>query len=297
MRESAKLAYTIIFDVFSLASLQKTAIRTLLAGVYFFTLEYVEDNYININFYVPQYLFYILGYILVTLFYYKIGTSYYRWYDGRKYWSYLGTRGKNLAQQLNAILDKEDHTERKYFAKMITNHAYSLKAELRKSNPVEEIYEVEPGFKDSLKDIKDNPNYILSLIGVKLNQLYKSGKIKQYHFLSLNRYMNDLVEIDEQCKGIRKVPSPSSYMKHLRLFLILFTICLPFGFIHAHNFVMIFFMMIMYGAYEGCLVVTEEMEEPFGLDKYDIPLDDICYSIKKHTHQLLEVELKSAAHH
>jgi putative membrane protein len=297
MVDSIKFVYAVVFDVFSLASLQKTAIRTVLAGTYFFTLEYIEDHYMDINFHIPQYIFYLLGYILVTLFYYKIGTSYYRWYDGRKYWSYLGTRGKNLSQQLNAVIDKDDHKNRKWFAKMITNHAYSLKANLRGSDPLEEIYEIEPGFKDSLKEVKDKPNYIVSLIADKINKLYKDGVVKQYHFLSLNRYMNDLIEIDEQCKGIRKVPSPSSYTFHLRTFLILFTVCLPFGFIHEHNFVMIFIMMVIYGAYEGCVVVTEEMEEPFGLDKYDIPLDDICYSIKKHSHQLLQVELKSYSHH
>jgi putative membrane protein len=297
MTERLKLMYTVVFDVFSLASLRKTAVRTIIAGLYFYLIEYLEDQWIEIDFHIPQYIFYLLGYILVTLFYYKIGTSYYRWYDGRKYWSYLGTRGKNLSQQMNAVLDKEDHANRKWLAKMITNHAYSLKANLRGSDPLEEIYEIEPGFKENLKAVKDKPNYIVSLIADKLNMLCVTGVIKQYHFLSMNRYMNDLIEINEQCKGIRKVPSPSSYTFHLRTFLILFTICLPFGFIHDHNFVMTFVMMIIYGAYEGSLVVTEEMEEPFGLDKYDIPLDDICYSIKKHTHQLLGVELKSSAHH
>src|SRR6187402_3424113 len=99
MGEQLKLMYTVVFDVFSLASIRKTTIRTILAGMYFYALEFLEDNYIDISFHIPQYIFYLLGYILVTLFYYKIGTSYYRWYDGRKYWSYLGTRGKNLSQQ------------------------------------------------------------------------------------------------------------------------------------------------------------------------------------------------------
>ena len=294
MTERLKMMYTVVFDVFSLASMRKTAIRTLLAGIYFYTLDYLEDNYIDINFHIPQYIFYLLGYILVTLFYYKIGTSYYRWYDGRKYWSYLGTRGKNLSQQLNSILDQDDHVSRKWFAKMITNHAYSLKANLRGDDPLQDIYEVTPGFKDELKAAKDKPNYIVTLIADKVNEMCTSGKIKTYFFLGMNRYMNELVEINEQCKGIKKVPSPSSYTFHLRTFLILFTLCLPFGFVHDHNFMMIFIMMVIYGAYEGSLVVTEEMEEPFGLDKYDIPLDDICYSLKKHSHQLLNVELKSS---
>ena len=276
MTERLKLMYTVVFDVFSLASLRKTAFRTSLAGIYFYTLEHIEENYLDINFHIPQYIFYLLGYILVTLFYYKIGTSYYRWYDGRKYWSYLGTRGKNLSQQMNSILDKDDHVTRKWFAKMITNHAYSLKANLRGDDPLAEIYEVTPGFKDELKAVKDKPNYIVTLISDKVNELCTSGKIKTYQFLGMNRYMNDLVEINEQCKGIKKVPSPASYTFHLRTFLLLFTICLPFGFVHDHNFMMTFIMMIIYGAYEGSLVVTEEMEEPFGLDKYDIPLDDIC---------------------
>lgn len=297
MGERLKLMYMVVFDVFSLASLRKTAIRTLLAGSYFYFIDFIEAHYIEIDFKIPHYIFYLLGYILVYLFYYKIGTSYYRWYDGRKYWSYLGTRGKNLSQQLNSILDKDDHVSRKYFAKMITNHAYSLKAKLRGADPLEEIYEVEPGFKAELKEIKDKPNYIVALIAEKLNKMCTGNVIKQYQFLGMNRYMNDLVEINEQCNGIRKVPSPSSYTFHLRSFLILFTLCLPFGFIHEHNFEMTILMMIIYGAYEGSLVVTEEMEEPFGLDKYDIPLDDICYSIKKHVHQLLKVELKSSSHH
>ena len=71
MSERLKLMYMVVFDVFSLASLRKTAIRTLLAGSYFFALEYIEDNYIDINFRIPQYIFYLLGYILVTLFYYN----------------------------------------------------------------------------------------------------------------------------------------------------------------------------------------------------------------------------------
>lgn len=296
MSERSKMMITVMFDVFTLASLRKTAIRTLIAGCYFFAVEFIEDNYIDIDFYIPTYIFYLLGYILVTLYYYKIGTSYYRWYDGRKYWSYLGTRGKNLAQQMNSILSKDDHASRKYFAKMITNHAYALKAHLRGTFSMDEIYEVEPGFKETLKKEKDRPNYIVSEIATKMNDMCIQGKIQPYQFLGMNRYMNDLVEIDEQCKGIRKVPSPSSYSTHLRVFLILFTLCLPFGFIHSHNFIMVFLMMIIYGAYEGCSLVTEEMEEPFGLDKYDIPLDDICYSLKKHTHQLLQVELKASAH-
>ena len=297
MSERLKLMYMVVIDVFSLASLRKTAIRTIIAGLYFYLVDFLEDNYIDIAFKIPQYIFYLLGYILVTLFYYKIGTSYYRWYDGRKYWSYLGTRGKNLSQQLSAVLSKDDHVNRKFFAKMITNHAYCLKANLRRSDYLAEIYEVEPGFKEALKVAADKPNYIVSLIADRLNSMCAAGVIQKYQFLGMNRYMNDLVEINEQCKGIRKVPSPSSYTFHLRTFLILFTICLPFGFIHDHTFVMTFIMMVIYGAYEGSLVVTEEMEEPFGLDKYDIPLDDICYSIKKHVHQLLNVELKSSSHH
>ena len=289
---NSRLFITVIFDVFTLDSMRKTAVRTIIAGLYFYLIEFLEANYLVIDFQVPTYIFYLLGYVLVMLLYFKVGSSYYRWYEGRKYWSYLGTHGKNLANKMNTILPKEDKENRKWFCKMITNHAYSLRGDLRGTDPLEDVYEIEPGFRESLKKTDDIPNHITSIMAAKLNTMYTTKQIAKYQYLNLNKYVNEIVEINEQCRGIREIPTPASYTQHLRIFLTMFTLCLPFGFIHDHDFIMTFVMMVIYGAYEGCIVVSEEIEQPFGTDKYDIPLDDICYSLKKHTHQLLQVEYK-----
>lgn len=295
MKDMLLMFLRVVFDVFSLASIRKTTIRTLIAGAYFYLVEYLEANIFHIDFYVPGYIFYLLGYVLVMLFYFKVNTAYYRWYDGRKYWSYLGTHGKNLAEKMNALLDADDKENRHFFAKMIMNHAYSLKANLRRTRSLEEIYEVYPGFKESLKDVKDVPTHIVSLILERITEIYRKGKISDYMYLSLQRYVDEAIDIGEQCRGIRKVPSPTSYSMHLKGYLLLFTLTLPFGFIHEHDWLIILVMMVIYGAYEGTSVVSNEIDEPFGTDKYDIPLEDICYSLKKHVHQLLKVDLPKEA--
>ncbi|MCU0428453.1 MAG: hypothetical protein MUF42_00650 [Cytophagaceae bacterium] len=299
LRERLSMSYKVVFDVWSLKSIKKTTILTLLAGTYFYFIEYIESHYFLIDFYIPGYIFYLLGYVLVMLFYFKVNTAYYRWYDGRKYWSYLGTHGKNLAGKLNAVLPPDDHETRNFFAKMITNHAYALKANLRRTRSLEEIYEVYPGFKESLAEVKDIPTHLISQILNRITELYKQGIISDYLYLNMHKYVDEAIDIDEQCRGIRKVPSPSSYTFHLKTFLFLFTLTLPFGFVHDHNALIILVMMVIYGAYAGTSVVSEEIDEPFGTDKFDIPLEDICYSLKKHVHQLLKVELPkaSSAHH
>jgi putative membrane protein len=299
MLELGKLFLRVVFDVWSLSSIRKTTFLTLIAGAYFFFIEYVESNIYFIDFYIPSYIFYLLGYVLVMLFYFKVNTAYYRWYDGRKYWSYLGTHGKNLADKMNAILPPDDKENRYFFAKMIVNHAYALKANLRRIRSLDEIYEVYPGFKDSLKDVKDIPTHLISLILERLTELYRNKQISDYMYLGLHKYVDEAIDIDEQCRGIRKVPSPSTYTMHLKTYLFLFTATLPFGFVHDHNALIIFVMMVIFGAYVGTMIVSEEIDEPFGTDKYDIPLEDICYSLKKHVHQLLKVELpkESHAHH
>ncbi|MCS6824304.1 MAG: hypothetical protein NZ529_08410 [Cytophagaceae bacterium] len=292
MKERISLFFKVAFDVFSLSSTRITARNTLIAGVYYISIEYLEKYHLTIEIHVPTYIFYLLGYVLVMLLYYTVNTAYYRWYEARKCWSYLGTHAKNFAIKLSAVLEPNDSENRNFFGSMIVNHVYALKADLRYTTVKKnEIIEVEPGLYEIVKNDQDPPNYIIGRIEARLNELLKQGKLATYQFVNLNKYISEAIELVGQCRGIRKVPSPRSYKFHLRTFLFLFAVILPFGFIHEHDWLMILVMIVIYGAYEGCIIISEEVDEPFGEDEYDIPMEDICYSIKKHVKQALRFEL------
>ena len=54
-----------------------------------------------------------------------------------------------------------------------------------------------------------------------------------------------------------------------------------------------------YYFFAGCEVISQEIDDPFGNDKNDLPIDDICYSVKKAVKALVKLPAGSEekAHH
>jgi putative membrane protein len=46
-------------------------------------------------------------------------------------------------------------------------------------------------------------------------------------------------------------------------------------------------MLILY-ALAGLEIIAEEIENPFGTDPNDLPIDQICKNIRKHVGEILE---------
>lgn len=287
-KENAPLWFSVIFDFHKTKTLRNLMVSVVMVGVYTFVIEFLEDRVFHIYFKAPSTVFSILGIVLGLLLVFRTNTAYDRWWEGRKLLSYLGANAKNFAIKINAFLPATDLENKKFFAKMITNHAFAMKENLRGEVIYEELYEVIPGYNDFLKTVYHVPNQIIATISERINALYREGKITDPQLLELTKHMDMAIEITSSCERIRTSPVPFSYSIHLKKFIFFFTIILPFGFIHELGYWCILIVMIIFYALVGLEAIGEEIEDPFGQDENDLPIDAICNSIKKSVNAILK---------
>ena len=229
-----ELLYYTVFDFWSSPKLRMLSFQTIIAFGWFYLVDYYEEYFLTFEITLPYYLTYLMTYTLSMLLYFRTGTSYYKWWDGRKLFSYLSSNAKNFGTKINSFLDKKDVENRKFFSKMIINHVYSLKQQLRDERRYEEYDEP---VKNYLKDNIDFagripvPNQITNLITDKVFEIRKKNLISEVQFLELNKYIDSANEISRNCVTIKITPAPSSYRIHIRVFIFIFTLLLPFCFV------------------------------------------------------------------
>ena len=89
------------------------------------------------------------------------------------------------------------------------------------------------------------------------------------------------------CERILTTPIPFAYVLHLRRFVLLFLITLPFPFVHMGWFMVPSVAVVAY-ALLGIEQIGVEIEDPFGHEANDLPLDDICETIRTNVLEMLE---------
>ena len=289
-QQTSPLWFSILFDFHKTKTLKKLSFSVLAVGAYTLAIEILEDKVFHIDFKAPSIVFSILGIVLGLLLVFRTNTAYDRWWEGRKLLSNLGANAKSFAIKINSYLPASDIANKTFFAKMISNHAFAMKENLRGEVQFEELDEVTPGYNDLLKSVYHVPNQIISTISDKVVSLYKEGKITDPQLLELSKHLDAAVEIVASCERIRTTPVPFSYSIHLKKFIFFFTVILPFGFIHDLGYWCFIIVMIIFYALVGLEAIGEEIEDPFGQDENDLPIDAICRSLKKSVNAILKVQ-------
>ena len=115
----------------------------------------------------------------------------------------------------------------------------------------------------------------------------KEGKINSTHLLSIQNEISVFQNICGGCERIRNTPIPFSYNVFVKKFIFFYVMTLPFGYaIHLH-WLCIGLSCIVFYALASLEVIAEEIEDPFGNDSNDIPVDMIAGNISKNVHQIL----------
>jgi putative membrane protein len=276
--------FTIIFRVHKADTFRKLMPLMLAVSVYagiiaFLELEYwklAETNHLkNISL-----MHGILGFVISLLLVFRTNTAYERWWEGRKLWGTLTNSSRNLAIKLHAFLAYEN--DRKFFALMIPNYAFALKNHLREN---EDYHELDPVL--DLHKEKHLPNQIASAIYNKLYQLQQQNKLSVEQMLILNDEAVAFTDVCGACERIKNSPIPFSYSVFIKKFIFFYVITLPFGWTFSLGYYIIPVVVFILYAFASLELIAEEIENPFGTDANDLPLDSICKNIRKHIKEIL----------
>lgn len=255
-------------------------------AAYTWFLVFLEFEILHIDFRPAPTIFSLLGIVLGLMLVFRTNTAYERWWEGRKLLGTLVNNSRNFALKLDSFLPESDKESRKFFAVMIPNYAFAMKEHLREGVKFEELENMEGGTFDELKKVAHIPNKIANLMIAKVNDLYKAGVFTNEQMLILDKQTEVFTDIVGGCERIKNTPIPFSYRVHLKKFIFLYMLILPFGFIHDMHYWTIMVMVIIFYAFVGLEVIGEEIEDPFGRDANDLPIDQISETIRRNVKEI-----------
>ncbi|GHE42786.1 bestrophin family protein [Sphingobacterium griseoflavum] len=230
----------------------------------------------------------LLGFVLSLLLVFRTNTAYDRWWEARKQWGTLTNVSRSLAYKLDAFIGKEDHVTRSFFRRAIPLYAETLFNFLRSDYVKFMLDEKEhPEFK-TLDEDKHGPNQLAALIFNKVHVLYQEQHLSGEQFIILNDELQTLTNVCGACERIKNTPIPLSYSSFIKKFVIAYSVTLPIGYVFSMGYFVVAAVPFIFYVLASLELIGESIEEPFGVDADDLPIDKIALNIKKHVSEVLQ---------
>ena len=221
----------------------------------------------------------LIGFVMSLLLLFRTNGAYDRWWEGRKLWGAIVNDCRSAFLKISCRISSEE--DKKELAELFRLYIHNAKNNLRanKKNLVFEKYE------DSSKD--NSPVQVMKFIYTKLKELEKQGDLNEGDLIQIDVNLNGLIASLGGCQRIKNTPIPYSYSLFIKKFIFLYVITLPIVFYHFDYWAVLITTFVFY-ALVSMEVLAEEIEDPFGYDDNDLPLDQICQIIEKDIKNIIE---------
>lgn len=230
----------------------------------------------------------MLSFVISMLLVFRTNSAYERWWEGRKLWGSLVNNSRNLAMKLHALLG-ERHDDRRFFGILISNYAYTLKNHLRNHIEINELDEDVDFKKQEIHPQQHNPNYVAKRMLERATRLQKEGKISAEELLFINAELSSFTDVCGACERIKNTPIPLSYSIFIKKFIFFYIMTLPLTMVFSLGYFCIPVVVFMFYVLASLELIAEEIEDPFGKDDNDLPMDAMSKNIRKSVYEILEL--------
>ncbi len=103
----------------------------------------------------------------------------------------------------------------------------------------------------------------------------------------MNAEATSFLDICGACERIKNTPIPYSYSGFIKKFIFFYIITLPIGYVFDLGYIIIPIVVLVFYVLASLEVIAEEIEDPFGKDANDLPLDRMAENIKKNINEIL----------
>lgn len=267
--------------------------RTLLPsifsiGIYAAIIVYSELHFFHIETKNPTVMHSILGFVLSMLLVFRTNSAYDRWWEGRKLWGSVVNNSRNLSLKLSAFIPKTHSHERETLKNLITNYVFAVKNHLRGKYIQNEFIPVHNLSLAEFADSQHKPNKIAKALFEKINELNQQALLSAEQLIIINDELKSFTDNCGACERIKNTPIPYSYNIFLKKMIFLYVISLPIFFGSEFKYTTIPIAMIVLYVFASIELIAEEIEDPFGEDDNDLPIDDICNRIKSNLTEILD---------
>lgn len=223
--------------------------------------------------------FSILGVAIAIFLGFRNNACYARYVEARHLWGQLVIASRSILREVKTTLPDECGMED--FVRLQIAFAHCLRMTLRRQPQTQVLGNYLD--QDALQKVvaSHSPaNRILLLMGEWLAIRRRSGKLSDILFHSLNNRLNDMSSVLAGCERIANTPVPFAYTLILHRTVYLFCIMLPFALVVDLHYMTPFISVLISYTFIALDALAEELEDPFGTENNDLPLDAICNAIE-----------------
>ncbi|MBD0306899.1 MAG: hypothetical protein ICV80_01770 [Microcoleus sp. T1-bin1] len=265
--------------------------RVLLCGVFGVFISLL--NFFNLPVSMPVLSSIVPSIVLGLLLVFRTNTAYERFWEGRKAWGTLVNNVRNLARQIWVAIEEKDPQDielKKSALRLLPAFAVAMKLHLRQQSVNPELEPLmSPAQYQKLKSMNNPPLEIAFWIEDYMHEQYERNCLDVYQLTGMNQLLNSMIDVLGGCERILKTPIPLAYAIHLKQLLLLYCLALPFQMVKdlswGTGLVVALISFTLFGIEE----IGIEIENPFGHDANDLPLDNICAAMQRNIDDLISL--------
>ena len=237
----------------------------------------------------PSIIHTLVGVALGLLLVFRTNASYDRFWEGRKLWGGMVNETRNLIRASEAYLGAAPELRREIALWTIafTYASMHILRDKKSLGPVD--VELDPKEVEEALNSSHPALYAARKISLIIQKAKTQGHLSDYTQVTLDQNVQLLVDYLGGCERIHRTPLPFAYVVHLRRALVIYCFTLPFALVQLFEWKWAAVLDTLFLAYVyfGIEEIGVEIEDPFGEDENDLPLEAICMSISKNTRAFL----------
>ena len=237
----------------------------------------------------------LVGVALGLLLVFRTNASYERFWEGRRLWGGIVNESRNLARMASAHL-----RERPALLEPIILWAAAFSyASMNSLRGVAGLGPSESrlpnGEVAATLAARHVPTAVALRISDHLVEARAAGNLTDYTMVAIDTNVQQLVDYVGACERIQNTPLPFAYVVHLRRALVLYCLTVPFALVGPFGWSTVIYALMITYILLGIEEIGVEIENPFGTDYNDLPLDEICGTIERDLMAILEEKRATGA--
>ncbi|TAD83062.1 MAG: hypothetical protein EAY75_15430 [Bacteroidetes bacterium] len=227
----------------------------------------------------------LLGFAISMLLVFRTNTAYDRWWEGRKLWGELVNKSRNLAVKLYSMLPPDAANHREYISKLMQFFPQQLVQHLLKETT---RVELDGELKHlAFDDKKHLPTQTILHLQQRVQLLYNQNIIDGYQLLALTPDINAYLDICGAAERIKNTPIPYTYTSFIKKFIVFYVATLPLGFVFSLGLIAVPVVVFIFYVLASLELIAEDIEDPFGTDSNDLPMQELANIIAKNVADVL----------
>lgn len=223
--------------------------------------------------------FSLIGLTLAIFLGFRNNTSYARYWEARVLWGAVLNDTRALTRQALTLID--DGADTPAFVHRLIAFAHALRHQLRGTDARPDLERLLPQQDCArLADLRYKPAMLLVMAGEWLREQRRRGALSDPLAQAIEAPMCRLGDALGGCERIAATPIPFTYAVIIHRTVYVYCLLLPFGLAGAIGVmtpVVVGFIAYTFFALEA---LSAEIEDPFGTEPNDLPLDALCQGIE-----------------